>query len=92
MKLQNNVNQSARNLGNMLIVSLNHKLELVILKLASDKCVVVANDDVDKANISGNYFSGVYTLESEGKFEELPPRFPAVSYKDVAFSQEAMYI
>jgi len=40
----------------MLIVSL-HKLELVIV--ASGRCVVIANDDVDKANIFRNNFSGV---------------------------------
>jgi len=44
--------------------------------------LVIANDDVDKANIFGNYFSGVFTLESEGEFEELPPRYPAVSCED----------
>jgi len=33
VKLQNSVNQIPRNFGNMLILSLNHKLELVILRL-----------------------------------------------------------
>jgi len=47
--------------------------------VASDSCVVVANDDVDKANIFGNYFSCVYTPEYEGEYKELPPRGLAVS-------------
>jgi len=33
------------------------------MTVANDRCVVVASDDVDKANIFGNYFSGVYTLK-----------------------------
>jgi len=52
--------------------------------------VVVADDDVDKANIFGNYFSGVYIVESDGEFKELPSRGPAVSCEDVAFSEEAI--
>jgi len=50
----------------------------------------VANDDEDKANIFGDYFSGVYTHESVEEFKELPARFPAFQGYDVSFSREAV--
>jgi len=89
VKLQNNVNQITKKWK---YVNSNFKSQTRIggmRTVPSDKCVVIPNDDMDKANIFGNYFSCVHT-ESEGKFKELPHRGPAVSCKDVAFSEEAI--
>jgi len=53
----------------------------------TDKNVSVANNDEDKANIFGDYFSGVYTQESVEEFKELYFRLP---YYNVSFSQEVV--
>jgi len=42
--------------------------------MVADNRVLIANDDEDKADIFGDYFTGVYTRELKEEFNELPPR------------------
>jgi len=51
--------------------------------MGAEKRVLIANDDEDKANIFGDYFTGVYTRESKGEFDELPPRGLAFLCDDI---------
>jgi len=53
-----------------------------------DGCVSVVNVDGDKANTFGDYFCGVFTLESDEEFNELPHRCWASQCDEVFFSDE----
>jgi len=50
--------------------------------------VSVVNNDGDKANVFGDYFSGVFTKESQEEFNELPQRCPTFPCDVVSFSDE----
>jgi len=60
--------------------------------VGADGGVSVVNDDGDKANVFGNYFSGVFTQESEEEFNELPYRRYTVACDEVSFSEEVIKV
>jgi len=61
-----------------------------IKTVGADKRILIANDDEDKANIFGDYFTVVYTRESKDEFNELPPRCLAFPCDDLFFSEEVI--
>ena len=61
-----------------------------IKTVGADKRILIANDDEDKANIFGDYFTMVYTRESKEEFNELPPRSLAFPCDDLFFSEEVI--
>ena len=58
--------------------------------MGADGDVSVVNDDENKANVFWNYFSGVFTQESEEEFNELPYRRYTVACEEVSFSDEVI--
>ena len=58
--------------------------------LGTDGCVSVVSEDGDKANVFGDYFSGVFTQEPEAKFKELPHRTPSFPCDNVSFTDEVI--
>ena len=61
--------------------------------VGADRYVSVVNVNGDKANIFGDYLSGVFTWESDEEFNELPPPrcsvFPCdeVSFNEIIFDK-----
>jgi len=75
VKLQNSANRILRNFGNMKYVSSESKSQSRIgdvKTVGADRYVSVVNVNGDKANIFGDYLSGVFTWESDEEFNELP--------------------
>ena len=58
--------------------------------MGADGDVSVVNDDENKANVFWNYFSGVFTQESEEEFNELPYHRYTVVCEEVSFSDEVI--
>jgi len=56
--------------------------------VGADGGASIVNDDGDRANIFGYYFSGVITHESQEEFNELSHRCPAFPCDHVSFNDE----
>ena len=60
------------------------------MAVGADGCVAVVNVDGDKANISGDYFSRMFTKEPEEEFNELPHQCLAFPCDEVSFNDEVI--